>query len=118
MIVPNAVITTKTVCGEALLAFSMKAMPSSPGIFRSVRTTSGRELLELSERLEAVGRGLGRVALVAEDLAERGPRVGLVVDDEDAAARPRAPRDARAVSHPDEPLRSVGGASLPIAGRT
>ena len=46
----------------------------------------GRELLELAERLEAVGRGLGRVALFAEDLAERGPRVRFVVDDEDSTA--------------------------------
>ena len=46
----------------------------------------GRELLELAERLEAVGGGLDRVALVAQELGERRTRVGLVVDDEDAAA--------------------------------
>ena len=59
----------------------------------------GVELLELAERLEAVGRRLGRVALVAEDLAQRGARVRLVVHDEDASrgsplAALRLPHDA------------------------
>ncbi len=39
--VPNAVMTTKTAPGDALRAFSMNAIPSSPGILRSVRMTSG-----------------------------------------------------------------------------
>ena len=41
VIVPNAVMTTNTVWGEARFAFSMNAIPSSPGILRSVSTTSG-----------------------------------------------------------------------------
>ena len=68
-------------------AFSMKAMPSRPGHLEVGEDDVGGELLELAEGLEAVGGGLGRVALVAQDLGERGARVGLVVDDEDPAAR-------------------------------
>ncbi len=56
-----------------------------PGIFRSVSDEVGRELLELAERLEAVGGGLDRVALVAEELGERRARVDLVVDYQDAS---------------------------------
>ncbi len=39
--VPKAVITTNTAPGVAARAFSMSEMPSSPGILRSVRMTSG-----------------------------------------------------------------------------
>jgi hypothetical protein len=46
----------------------------------------GDELVELSERLEAVGRRLGRKTVFAEDLAQRGARIRLVVDDEDPTA--------------------------------
>ena len=45
----------------------------------------GRELLELAERLEAVGGGLDRVALVAQELGQRGARVDLVVDDQNVS---------------------------------
>src|SRR5258706_550551 len=51
-------MTTNTVCGDALLAFSMKAIPSRPGIFRSVRITSGANSSSFPERdilAEAVG---------------------------------------------------------------
>ena len=44
------------------------------------------ELVELSERFEAVRRGLRREAVFAEDLAQRGPGVRFVVDDEDSTA--------------------------------
>ena len=46
----------------------------------------GLELLELAERLEAVGRRLGAVALLTEDLREGRPCVGLVVHDQDPPA--------------------------------
>ena len=45
----------------------------------------GRELLQLAQRLEPVGGGLDLVALVAQELGERGARVDLVVDDQDAS---------------------------------
>jgi hypothetical protein len=46
-----------------------------------------RKLLQLSERLEAVGGRLDSIALVAQNLAQCGAGVGLVVDDENAVAR-------------------------------
>ena len=60
-------------------------MPSSPGILRSVTTRSGLEVLELGQGLEAVGRGLHGVALVAKELGQRGAGVGFVIDDQDSS---------------------------------
>jgi hypothetical protein len=58
-----------------------------PGHLEVGEQQLGGELGELGQRLEAVGGGLDLIALVAQELGQRGPRVGLVVDDQDAASR-------------------------------
>jgi hypothetical protein len=78
----------------------------------------GAELLELAQRLEAVGRSLGRVALFPEDLGEGSTRVGLVVDDEDSAPTSHGGRlpHPPARRTPDRPRRREPPRSRRLVG--
>ena len=62
------------------------------GIIRSSRITHGRGLaaLEVVERLAPVADAGDLVAFVLQHLAQRVANVRIVVDHQDAAARPRA----------------------------
>ena len=63
-------------------------MPSMPGIFRSVSTTSGANSSSLPSALKPSAAVSTVIALVAQQLGERRARVDLVVDDEDPSAWP------------------------------
>ncbi len=75
-------MTTNTAPGAAALRLVHERDAVEPGHLQVREDHVGRELFELAERLEAVGRGLGVVPLVVQDFAQRGARVRLVVDDE------------------------------------
>ena len=56
-----------------------------PGILRSVSTRSGANSSSLPSALKPSAAVSTDVALVAQQLGERGARVDLVVDDQDAS---------------------------------
>ena len=66
-------MTTNTGLGRRALRLLHERDAVEAGHLQVGEDDVGRELLELAERLEAVGGRLGRVALVAQDLA-RAPR--------------------------------------------
>jgi hypothetical protein len=82
--VPKAVITTTTALGRRGAGLAQQPDAVEAGHLQVGEDQVGREAPQLPQRLEAVPRGLGLVALLAEDLRERRARVGLVVDDQDS----------------------------------
>ena len=85
-----------------------------PGHLQIGEDHVGDELFELAQRLESVGRGLRRVAFFPQDLAEGGARVGLVVDDEDAAAAVGGRRRAQGHALQCMRLNTRGAAQNPF----
>ena len=79
------VIATTSTAGWRRLSSAVAAMPSSPGISRSITTTSGEQRRRGVQRRLAVGRLADDLEIVVqvEEVAHPAPDHGVVVDDQD-----------------------------------
>ena len=80
------VMATTSIAGWRALISAVAAIPSSPGISRSITTTSGSERRRGLERAVAVGRLADDLEIVVqvEEIAHAAADHRVVVDDQDA----------------------------------
>ena len=83
------VMATTSIAGWRAFSSAVAAMPSRPGISRSMTTTSGRSAAAASSAAVAVGRLADDLEIVVqvEEVAHPAADHRVVVDDQDADAR-------------------------------
>ena len=79
------VSTTTRVSGARLVTWRVASTPDIPGMFRSITTTSGRELAHHAKRLGPVGSLADDLdGLLLEQVAKTGPKEVVVVHQQDS----------------------------------